>query len=274
MKTPSLEDILEKASNGAVPKVESAMGEGAAALSDDSDVGIFYHYSCDDIDRFNGLTHFGTVEAANDRMQGVGKSGGRIYACVLDIKNPLEMHDANDRDLVFNEYALKKAGVDSKTIKWIHQPENPVRFPKLQSSLSFLSGQVFGAMSVEQVKEELCREGIFDLDDPYISKSRELERQESSVGKPYEDRIRFRLSAQRFILSLEKLGYDGLVYVNRREGKGSKSYCIFRPEQVSNAFDLSSENKMGRSVEGDVALEEGFELSDENKHLEDLEIGV
>lgn len=215
---------------------------------------VFYHFSCDNIDQFHGLTHFGTAQAANDRMQGAyGSSpGGRIYPCVLDIQNPLVVQDTGDLDIVFDRETLRSAGVDQKTLKWVYEHQKPGVLEALTSHYSFFSMLGLSKSSIPDFEQEISEHGIFSLDDTKIQKIKEADEQDRCRrarfsdesahiwrADRYEIELRKRLITQRSIIALEKLGFDGLVYTNREEDYGSTSYCIFRPEQAVNAFEYA-----------------------------------
>lgn len=54
---------------------------------------IAYHGSVDDITQFRPLTHFGTEQAARDRMDYKKNANGKIYKVQLDIRNPFTIKD-------------------------------------------------------------------------------------------------------------------------------------------------------------------------------------
>lgn len=54
---------------------------------------IAYHGSVDDITQFRPLTHFGTEQAARDRMDYKKNVNGKIYKVQLDIHNPFTIKD-------------------------------------------------------------------------------------------------------------------------------------------------------------------------------------
>ena len=54
---------------------------------------IAYHGSVDDITQFRPLTHFGTEQAARDRMDYKKNVNGKIYKVQLNIHNPFTIKD-------------------------------------------------------------------------------------------------------------------------------------------------------------------------------------
>ena len=54
---------------------------------------IAYHGTTDDISQFRPLTHFGTEQAARDRMDYKKNANGKIYKVQLDIRNPFTIKD-------------------------------------------------------------------------------------------------------------------------------------------------------------------------------------
>lgn len=54
---------------------------------------IAYHGTTDDITQFRPLTHFGTEQAARDRMDYKKNANGKIYKVQLDIRNPFTIKD-------------------------------------------------------------------------------------------------------------------------------------------------------------------------------------
>ena len=75
------------------------------------------------------------------------------------------------------------------------------------------------ALPIEQVRYELLLEKLYTLcQDENLNFAAEIDRHH--------------LVVQRMIRFYETKGYDGFVYKNREEDKGSLSYIIFRPDQV------------------------------------------
>ena len=54
---------------------------------------IAYHGTTDDISQFRPLTHFGTEQAARDRMDYKKNANGKVYKVQLDIRNPFTIKD-------------------------------------------------------------------------------------------------------------------------------------------------------------------------------------
>lgn len=54
---------------------------------------VAYHGTTDDISQFRPLTHFGTEQAARDRMDYKKNASGKIYKVQLDIRNPFTIKD-------------------------------------------------------------------------------------------------------------------------------------------------------------------------------------
>jgi len=54
---------------------------------------VAYHGTTDDISQFRPLTHFGTEQAARDRMDYKKNATGKIYKVQLDIRNPFTIKD-------------------------------------------------------------------------------------------------------------------------------------------------------------------------------------
>jgi hypothetical protein len=54
---------------------------------------IAYHGTTDNISQFRPLTHFGTEQAARDRMDYKKNANGKVYKVQLDIRNPFTIKD-------------------------------------------------------------------------------------------------------------------------------------------------------------------------------------
>ena len=54
---------------------------------------VAFHGTTSDINNFNSLSHFGSMDAAKDRMSYKKFKNGKIYKVKLDIKNPLVIKD-------------------------------------------------------------------------------------------------------------------------------------------------------------------------------------
>lgn len=223
---------------------------------------ILFHFTPHEVEvnKFKPYTHFGTCQAAHERMAGrCFEEGVRIFPVFLKMTNPLRVKDSGDLDIFFGARELIAAGVSQKKLEWIYEPllTKPVdknsfheaaklahswqdfdpnlvsqKYPegkKLRNIFDMLSNifssSSVGVISQKNIYEELKTGAVFPLE--ILCRIQK----ENDFG-----RSRVCLKDQRKILALEELGYDGLVYKNTEEDYGKDSYCIFRPNQVISAI--------------------------------------
>ena len=230
---------------------------------------IFFHSSMRKEDPFYALSHFGTQKAAFDRLRDLQdrideKKGKfyeqvqrnrwklypKVYTSFLKMVRPLfipdlGVHDKEEYRRLFLYYLLVKL----KGEHYIHS------FYELPSKDSFLfPSAVSEEMLINQKQKEFNRfistivfpkEYDFIFNDPLRMDHKEIKK-ELFLGKLYplsKDKTDYKrkekdatyLTYQRMVRFFYKEGYDGFVYKNINEDKGSLSYIIFHHNQVINA---------------------------------------
>ena len=152
--------------------------------------------------RFWPLSHFGTEKAAQDRMKMYAKHKKvfgknpdfdyRIYQVALDINNPAMI---KDEDVSHDPTQFAFALHKAKIFSKLEMMSVTV-WPTIKST----SNEDYDAANLEARKY-----------------SREKQKQ---------------VSTKQLIKLLKSKGYDGMVYKNKHEDKGSLSYVILNPSQV------------------------------------------
>jgi hypothetical protein len=152
--------------------------------------------------RFWPLSHFGTEKAAQDRMKMYAKHKKvfgknpdfdyRIYQVALDINNPAMI---KDEDVSHDPTQFAFALHKAKIFSKLEMMTVTV-WPTIKST----SNEDYDTANMEARKY-----------------SREKQKQ---------------VSTKQLIKLLKSKGYDGMVYKNKHEDKGSLSYVIFDPSQV------------------------------------------
>lgn len=152
--------------------------------------------------RFWPLSHFGTEKAAQDRMKMYAKHKKvfgknpnfdyRIYQVELDIKNPAMI---KDEDVSHDPTQFAFA---------LHKA-------KIFSKLEMMTVTVWP--TIKSTSHE-------DYDEANLE------------ARKYSREKQKQVSARQLIKLLKSKGYDGMVYKNKHEDKGSLSYVILDPSQA------------------------------------------
>lgn len=165
-----------------------------------------YHMGRADVDSFAPFSHFGTLNAAFERLiqkdvlvRGESPetylNGTTFYAVQLRIENPLVVDD---------DFTWGSNGINNATAQHFNADER-----RYIGAVKDLSDQA--------VRAELAQGQIYD------------------IGADLHDN-RHRLTHQRMVAVLEAKGYDGIAYINRDEDIGSVSWVNFRPQQVESIY--------------------------------------
>ena len=226
----------------------------------------FYHGTYAQFEQFRPLSHFGTKEAARDILESryvsrrevlwdktMGEmvseflfqknekklsSEGYIIPVYLKINRPFVLpdigyHSVNSykEGLIF--HLLSAQWQTNMPLRRACQLFNPQRdknspipyfFNRMYKMADFLPSIRFIfeeplQLNIQDVRRELSLETLFPL-------------AENELTKLAQKTDRYHLIFQRMIRFLENKGYDGFVYENETEDKGSLSYVIFRSQQV------------------------------------------
>lgn len=162
---------------------------------------------------FFPLTHFGSLKAAQERLQNVRDQDAEHAIIEVDLKlrNPLELPDLG-------------GGHGLATWQRMLQYEVPSIISDEESDYIFSSPH---NRDMADVKAELGKDTLFNPDQiPHISPYLEYDELQQA---------RSCLVAQRLIQALERKGYDSVKYTNDYEDRGHTSYIVFRPQkQITN----------------------------------------
>lgn len=167
--------------------------------------------------RFWPLTHFGTEKAARDRMDMVGFNNPneyRIYQVELDIKNPAMIKDEDVQ----------------------HSPT--------QFAFALNKAKIFSKLEMMSVTVWPTIKGT----------SNEAYDAAYAESKKYSRETQRRVETKQLIKLLKSKGYDGIVYKNKHEDKGSLSYVILDPSQARIV--------RSRRIDEDWTLEEATSRGD------------
>ena len=182
---------------------------------------VVYHGTFNDFNQFNvarGRTlgaHFGTAKAAESL-------GGKIYPVFLSLKNPFNWDRVGRREMGFFSDNLDNIALDIAEQTYVSNNKNASyhddafnRSPEL--------------LAREEFKEEFDAAHNKRLD---LLKENSRELYDSPEAKDAEAKERH----AAFVKFMDKLGYDGISYINRSEDSGHRSYIALRPEQIKSAI--------------------------------------
>ncbi len=172
-----------------------------------------YHMGRADVGSFAPFSHFGTLNAAFERLiqkdvlvRGESPdtylNGTTFYAVQLRIKNPLVVDD---------DFTWDSNGINNATAQHFNADER-----------RYLDA--VNDMSDQAIRAELAQGQLYDAGDSVADNRRHL-------------------AQQRMVAVLESKGYDGIAYINRDEDIGSVSWVNFRPQQVESIYSGAMTNK-------------------------------
>ena len=102
-------------------------------LTEDKSIStVAYHGTTDDISEFHPFSHFGSEDAARDRMDYKKVKNGKIYKVQLDIKNPLMSKDfpGVHYDRLYAFVLRDKKLISQEEMEYITFEENPQELRK------------------------------------------------------------------------------------------------------------------------------------------------
>jgi hypothetical protein len=102
-------------------------------LTEDKSINtIAYHGSTDDINEFRPFSHFGSEQAAHDRMDYKKVKNGKVYKVELNIKNPLTIKDfpGVHYDRIYAFALRDKKLISQEEMEYITFEENPQELRK------------------------------------------------------------------------------------------------------------------------------------------------
>lgn len=165
-----------------------------------------YHMGRADVGCFAPFSHFGTLNAAFERMiqkdvvaQGAAAQacldGTVFYAVQLRLQNPLVVED---------DFTWNSNGINNDT--WRHFSAAERQYVEAAR-----------ALPDHAARAELTQGALYE-----------------AASDPDENRRN--VARQRMVSVLEAKGYDGIAYINRDEDSGSVSWVNFRPQQVESVY--------------------------------------
>ena len=219
---------------------------------------VFWHGTCADFNVFHPLSYFALDKHISDSAEFYQKqrfahrkfiSDDEVEAQMLQ-----ELAESFSRALSHKTVSQRQGKHPNFRIIPVHlKMKNPLQLSSWEFHLDeALIGLVWGLTCREQgnifdtIKEANVY-GDFIFKDSQMCPHEQVQK-ELKMGHLYpislnEEENRYHLTAQRFVLFMEKLGYDGIQYDYMkdsvdayREGKikdfDNRAYVVFRPEQV------------------------------------------
>ena len=157
------------------------------------------------------LTHFGTIKAANkrikDKYSNSNYSNYAVYPVYLSIKNPLRIVDSKNTGHAVSDIAIYLAfgSFDYRPNRLYPRVDDDDVF-----NSDFVRNKKYGKISIEE----------------------------------YNEIIRGDEDVLTLVNILKKNGYDGMVYKNRVEHRGSESWVIFDNSQIWPLYKSIPESKL------------------------------
>ena len=211
--------------------------EGSVVAEDDGTAKVMYHGTKADtiFDRFNRLSHFGTAQAANDRLESLEVLEGSGWSIGERLGVPPERIsewwrglDQNRRDELMSEQfrLIDEERNNSRIYPAFLNLRRPLKIRDYGNNHTFTT-YLDAAWKADGLtdKEVLSFEPMAD------------------AGMSEQNML------GRLVQMLEKKGYDGFRYHNSREDIGSESFVTFRPEQVKSLFNRGSFDPMDPRVD-------------------------
>lgn len=203
--------------------------KGSVLINRDGSPMVLYHATNHDISAFRPFTHVGTAEAANDRYRSLVRLDDQINTTTGSYRRPVN----------YRTYPV-----------YVHMT-NPLRMPDLagisesgEALSDFLGHEeeasARGWEGEEAIATTLLEMGVFTIDD-------------------FEDAR----SNYKALKRLRRMGYDGIVYENVVEDKGSDSYIVFSPRQIKSASGNSGRFSRRRNLsESRASMTERFGVTE------------
>ena len=188
---------------------------------------VVYHGTNSDFNVFYEFSHFGTEGAANDRNK--AKGGSRIIPVYLRIENPLRIDDSGINSYLGLLYeASRSAGLDVSYDFAVHEWANSLN----EKQISTIGRNVFSNYE-SSTQEDLENYFVAAMTDGDIQKAEDaLFGGDVRDGDPLGDHLPFMELLQETMADTE---YDGFVYRNKVEGKGSDSFVVLSANQIKSA---------------------------------------
>lgn len=212
----------------------------SAVVDDDGDPLVVYHgtQTQSDFDKFRHLSHFGTLDAAQDRLGVVMTEGSTHWGDSARIEDMARKRGVVDDEMgrfeiadEANEWWEKLSGAERYAIVSEDYPE---RAEQSRIYPVFLSIQ-----NPLRINDDGILENWKDLaDQAHYNEAITWEEAQEVKKKPFGHLIEL----------LESKGYDGFVYENTVEDRGSDSYIPFHPEQVKSVYNRGTWSKEDRRI--------------------------
>lgn len=196
--------------------------EGSKVVDDYRNPKVVYHgtKANDDFATFYELSHFGTHDAAADRLE-------------ANIPPASGMAIGERMGIPFN-----------KVSEWWKNMDQEERDRLVADQHKFIELQKQGARVYPvllSIKNPLkISDSAVEHD---VTAFASAARQAGALSMPEFIKIAATKNKKTLIDALEKKGYDGFVYVNQAEDAGSWSYVAFRPQQVKSVYNRGGFNE-------------------------------
>ncbi|MGM0422522.1 MAG: hypothetical protein ACQEQL_05420 [Pseudomonadota bacterium] len=186
------------------------------------------------------LSHFGSAKSAHYRIRDVGSPV--LYPVLLRMENPLHIPDltVHSKGAYYRllsmqlewgaERNIPKRILSSETVKHCFADKDyHHRAERANRNLFYhLAGNFMPNARKEDIEAEAYRQTR--------EKEKMLEELEASDILHPDQKIEENLWIDRMVRALENAGYDGFIYENRVEDRGSTSYIPFRASQVRSLY--------------------------------------
>ena len=167
---------------------------------------VVFHGSKSDFNSFRHMSHFGTVQAATERLHKI---------------KPLKVFGHDEKEAIYPVRMSMKSPLDvGKEENWVDNYD-----PLLQISNKL--------RSVGKHKEADSLHEIYGLHPHYANDLEKLSPQHRKIN-PYEQE-----HMKQAADIIKSAGYDGISYINEVEDPGSRSFIALHPEQVKSAIGNS-----------------------------------
>lgn len=190
---------------------------------------VVYHGTNSDFDQFKPMQHFGTVDAAIDRLNMVEGQSPSIMPSYLSAKKVLNIKDNGLQTPIEIAIAAKSAGAKidpSEVILEWSKSLSDKDLSELAQRLGYIDPNSASIAEVVADLNDYAKRGqVYDL---MSSISRYGDAREGNYFGNFEN-------ANNYLQKELGKKYDALAYTNEVEAPGSKSFIVINPTQIKSA---------------------------------------
>lgn len=191
---------------------------------------VVYHGTNSDFDQFKPMQHFGTVDAAIDRLNMVEGQSPSIMPSYLSAKKVLNIKDNGLQTPIEIAIAAKSAGAKidpSEVILEWSKSLSDKDLSELAQRLGYIDPNSASIAEVVADLNDYAKRGqVYDL---MSSISRYGDAREGNYFGNFEN-------ANNYLQKELGKKYDALAYTNEVEAPGSKSFIVINPTQIKSAI--------------------------------------